>query len=199
MSTPLTATWRIVQPYTIQSQTHRSVVYVRNAELSGGVYKIHTRATDALDLDWALADNALVESMSYQTPTGAAFADAVLQQLSGIVWVPIATHTPSFTDHSSGSYTPGSQSTLVLRDTLFRKVRHLVMEGNQAAPWHAVTLASMTTSEANYCKQFTSSFSLTNAPYNWMVGRGNTYLSTASLVGHTMSLNKKLRRRRGLT
>lgn len=199
MSTPLSATGRIVIPYTVSNLLHQAHFYVRNPTLVGSVYQINSRATDANDTLWTDAADGLVESMSYLLPaTVTAFSDAVLQIISGTIWNPVSTFTPTATLHLSGSYHPGEQGTLVLRDVNFKKVKVVMMEGNQTIPWHWVDLASMTTEAANFAKQFTSSYTVSHAPYLWMVGRGDQYLRTSSLVGFTIALNRKIRRARGI-
>lgn len=200
MSTGLLATGRITIPYTVSSLTHKFRVYVRGLTATGGTFNINSRATDANDTVWTDAAHDLAQSFSWLMPTGWSMADAILEKLVGGIWLVQATATLTITDHASGSAGLGWQDTFVARDINFKKVKFVILDLNQSTLLHTVNLAGLGGSgAASFSKEFTSSKTLTNAPYNWVVGRGNQYLNTASFVGYTRTTNRRIRRRRGLT
>lgn len=198
MATPLSALGRIVFPYTISGLTHVFHAYVRNPQVTGGQWKINTRATDANDLNWEDAADALEATLANNMPTGATAGTAILQTRTGSLWLPQSFHTvPTWSPGASSK--PAVQVTIVLRDINFKKIKVVVLEGIEPAPEHETSPAGGTTNLQNLVKQFLSTFTVTNAPYNWMVGRGNQYINTAGFVGTTITLNRKVRRARGLT
>ncbi len=198
MSTPLSALGRIVQPYTIDGLTHLVHAYVRNPQVSAGQWKINTRSTDANDLNWEDAADALAESLSYLMALATTPGTAELQTYASGIWTVRSTHSVALT-HKAGTYIKSSQATMVLRDINFKKVKVVLIEGIPQPPSHFTTAATGFTDFDNYMKQWLSNFTVTNAPYSWQVGRGNQYLNTSGFVGFTTSLNRKIRRARGLT
>ncbi len=198
MSQPLIATGRLLWTYTYSGITHKLIAYVRNVQAVGGSWNINSRTTDANDLLWTLAAEALEQSVSYLLANSVAGGDVLLQTLAAGVWNTLATYSP-VTSHAVGTTVPVAQSTMVLRDTNFKKVKVVVMEPNQAAPQHWVSPLGGDANMDNFTKQWMSTFTVSNAPYNWQVGRGNQYLSTSPFIGITVTLNKKLRRARGYT
>jgi hypothetical protein len=82
---------------------------------------------------------------------------------------------------------------------LFHKVKIVAMEPVYGAPVHYPSFGSMPNDVSKaFVKQFTPSHTVTNAPYDWVVGRGDQYLNASPFVGFTTALNRKTRRRRGL-
>lgn len=202
MSTALSATGRITVPYTIGGFVHKFRVYVRNPLAVGGSYNINSRTLDANDIVWTDALNDLVTCTSWVMPNTVSVGDATLEHQAGGVWSPLATATPAFTNHAPGVSIQGWQVTLVMRDLLLHKVKFVMLEGGNGGLFHNSSLAAITAHEAyfgNWVKEFTASKTLTNAPYNWVVGRGDQYLNTSPLVGFTVCPNRRIRRRRGLT
>lgn len=198
MAEPLVAEGRIVFAYTVDGLTHEIRAYVRNPQESGGTWFINSRTLDENDLDWEDAADGLFASASYPIGDDVTFPDMELQIRDGVVWNLVATHTGA-SSNTSGAHKPGAQCTLVLRDTAFKKVKVVVEEPNTASPYHFLSVAAATGILDDFSKQYTPSATVTNAPYHWQVSRGNRYLNTSSFVGLTGSLNRRVRRRRGLT
>lgn len=200
MATTLSATGRITMNVTVTGFLHKLRVYARNPQAVGGSFNINSRALDNNDIVWTDALNDLCTCTSWILGTGHTMGDGVLEHYSGGVWSVYATATPVYTNHASAVPSLGWQATYVLRDLLFRKVKVELIEGAAGTLTHYASLAAMGASNtANFAKEFTASKTLTNAPYNWMVGRGNQYLNTAPFVGFTFTTNRRVRRRRGLT
>lgn len=199
MSTPLSASGRIVVPYTADGLTHRCVAYVRNPQLVGGVYQINSRTTDANDTTFAHAADGMIETMSYLFATTVAFSAAILELLSGIVWTPVATHTFGGTDHTSGTTIVSAiQQTLTLRDVNFKKVRVITMEGRFSGLAKSISTGAFGDARDTYIKQFTPLNTVPYAPYLWQVGRGDQYIQSSGLVSYIQAFNRKIRRARGL-
>lgn len=200
MSTPLSATGRIILPYTVGTLTHKFRVFVRNPQVSGSTFNINTRATDSNDLDWEDAADALYEVFTNLMASGFNIGDAVLEKFVGGVWIVQAVHAVSGTNNAGGTVGEAWQQTLVLRDLQFHKLKLVVLGGNAITLRHYPSLSAMTTTAAAlFTKEFTPTNTLTNAPYNWVVGRGNQYIAPSGVVGMTFAPNRKLRRRLGLT
>lgn len=200
MTTALSATGRITIPITVIGFTHKLRVYCRNPTVAGATFNINSRATDSNDTDWEAAAHDLQQTVSYLYQAGTTYGDAILEHYSGGVWSVLATKTESITDHGSGTNSIGNQITMVLRDLLFHKVKVVILEGFSATLFHYSSYPSIGAGAVqNFVKEFTSNKTLTNAPYNWMVGRGNQYLNTSPFVGLTGTSNRRVRRRRGLT
>lgn len=199
MATALSATGRITLSYTITGKTHKAHFYVRGLTAVGSTWNINSRTLDANDIDWTSACDKLVEALSNWMASGQTWNDAVLEQLSGLVWLPRATHTPSFTNHGSSTAALGWGCSLVLRDINFKKIKVLILEGNQGTLSHQSAYANLAGGNLAAVKEFTANKTLNPAPYDWMVGRGNQYINTTPFVGTTVSPNRKLRRARGLT
>lgn len=200
MAVPLSATGRITIPITFSNYTHKMRVYCRNPQVVGATYNINTRATDANDEAWTDAVNGLVEATSYLYANTATFGDASLEIRSGTVWTLAANFTPSGATHFTGTNYVGWQFTWVLRDVNLKKVKLVQLEGNYNALMHVASYSGFGAGTwLSFVKEFTSNKTLTHAPWNWMVGRGNQYLHASSFVGLTVTPNRRTRRRRGLT
>lgn len=197
MATPLIPTARIRFPTVEGGLTHVSHFYVRNATAVGSTWNINTRATDANDLDWVNAAQGLADALSYAYGTARTAGAVSLEQLSGGVWVPLAFTTVTLTNKVGGGL-DAEQITMTFRDKTNKKVKVIILEGNQAPPQHLVDPAAGDANFDNLIKQFMSTFTVTNAPYNWLVGRNNQYLATSPFVAATVTLNRKVRRARGL-
>lgn len=199
MAQTLLATGRITLPITVDGLLHKLRVYVKNPTASGGSYNINSRTSDLNDQLWTTAAEDLASSISYgQGVTAVSVGDAYLESRSGLIWTTLAFHTCGL-NNALGTYAPGTQQTMVFRDTAGYKVKIIALEGNLNAPYHNGSYSSLTSTQLALIKQFTAAYTLTNAPYLWMVSRGNRYLNSASYVGLTIALNRKVRRRRGLT
>lgn len=200
MATTLGAVGRIVIPYTFSGISHALRVYVRNPQVVGGTYNINSRTLDENDEDWTLCADDLATAFSYVAGTDWVFGQARLELRDGLLWSIGALHTLSMTNHAVSSAPYATQFTLVLRDILFRKVKVVALETVPLWLNHDVSWAGMVNAnEKAFAREFLSNHVLTHAPYIWMVGRGNQYLNLTGFVGATASVNRRIRRRRGLT
>jgi len=199
MSTTLAALGRITIAYQVDSTfTHKLRAYVRNPQLVGSTWMINTRTTDSNDLDWAGAANGLMETLTYLMSLASLFGAALLETRSGSVWQPRATAAFSRTHHGSGTLQPASQFTLTLRDTLFRKVKVVVLDGIYPGLAKSTDPNAGIGASDSFNAQFQSTYTVGGGPYTWLVGRGNTYLAVNPVVSWVAATNRKIRRARGL-
>lgn len=199
MSQPLVATGRIVFLYTVQGIQHHSIAYVRGLTQVGSVWQHNSRTLDANDQIWTDSVNGFFEGMSYLYSAAWSADVALLQNYASGVWNPLATATFSGTNHSTGSgWASGLQSTLTLRDSAFKKMRVIAMEGNFPGAYKSTSTNYFGDARDNFIKQWTSSYTVTYAPYIWQVSRGNRYTAAVSLVSYVQAYNRKIRRRRGI-
>jgi hypothetical protein len=189
---------RIVVPVTIDGLTHVSRYLCRNPQVSGGTYNINSRALDANDIDWVAALARVTLALSNVMPTGAVWGSAHLEKFDGSVWTALAFHTP--TDATTGTgYSKATQMTAVFRDTTDKKLKLVWIEMTKPAPQHFVSATAGDGDEDGLLAPFVAGGGNASDPYNWMVSHRDTYLNTSPFVGFTISLNRRVRRRRGLT
>jgi len=199
MATTLAALGRITISYQVDSTfTHKLRAYVRNPQLVGSNWMINSRTTDSNDLDWTFAADGLMETMTYLLTLAALFGAALLETRSGSVWQPRATFTFTRTHHGSGTLQPAAQYTLTLRDTLFRKVKVILLDDIYPGLAKSTDPDAGIAASDNFNLQFRSGATVTAPPYSWMVGRGNTYLAVSPVVSWVAATNRKMRRARGL-
>lgn len=196
MPAPVNRTGRIELQYVVDGLPHSMFVNVRNIQVGGTSFRINTRATDSNDLNWEDAADGLAESVSYLMGSAAVAGNAVLEELSGVTWVPKSVHATSLT-HKTGSYGPAAQWTQTMRDKLFYIVKVQLMEPAVGVPFRTVGLYGTTSGWRSCQIQFTKDFTVTNAPWNWMVGLSDQYLLDDPIIAATATLNRKERKRRG--
>jgi len=199
MATTLAALGRITISYQVDTVfTHKLRVYVRNPQLVGAIWTINSRATDANDTYWGDAAEGLQETLTYLLSAAAIFGASLLETRSGSVWQPRDTHGFARMHHGAGTLQPASQFTLTLRDTLFRKVKVVVLDGTYPGLAKSTDPAAGPASSDGFNAQFMAGATVSVPPYTWMVGRGNTYLAVSPVVSWVAATNRKMRRARGL-
>ena len=198
MSVTIVASGRIVASYAVDGLNHKAHAYVRNAQLVGSSWMINSRATDSNDKLWSNAAQGFMDALSVILKTAnTTWGDASLETYAGGIYTVRATATITPVG-ANDQLVLASQSTLVLRDTSFNKVKVEVMEAGTPTPFHTTSKTGGNATVDLFVSYFTADHGNTNDPYNWMVGRGNQYLNTSPFVGWTTTYNRKLRRARGL-
>lgn len=198
MATALAATARIVTNYEVSGILHTHHAYIRGLTLVGGVWMHNSRALDNNDQVWTDSAQAIASTIGAVMVSAVVFGTSILQKLISGVWQPEDVSTPTVSP-SGGALAPASQITVTLRDKLFHKVKITVMEANQLPPQHWIDPLGGAANLDTFIAQFLPTFTVSNAPYGWLVGRGNQYLADNPFVAATLTYNKKMRRRRGLT
>lgn len=197
MATPLAATYRIHVPYISGGRPHSLRHYCRLAT-SGTHPLIHVRSGDT-GIDWRDAATRLAGNISNSLPSGASIGTLLLEQLIGLTWVAVDSASPG-TITFSGTLYPATQATCVLRDTAFKKVRAELLDINYPAPahWPGVPSGTGTGGLINWTTGYTVAAASPDDPYNWMVGRSNSFLQDNPIAGLTVDLNDRIRRDAGL-
>ena len=198
MAQPFIATNRIHWQYIIGGLTHDAHLFCKGVGGALGSRTLTYRDASVVPVQTAV--NVLAAAWSQLMPTGYSFGDFRLENKVGVAWVLLETFTPTFTDASSGSSAVASQATLVLRDTHPYPIKVVVLEGNVNPPSHFVSEPAITPSQLrNFVDLFTHFGVNPNRPFEWVVSRDENYISpSGDLVGVTMTLNRRVRRDRGL-
>lgn len=196
MTVPLTATGRITWNYTVNGQAHKARVFTKAPSLVGGAYYLDSRTTPA-SLIWEDCADKLTDAMTEIMGTGYTAGQAVLEHRVGSLWSTLAVHSiPTVT--RSANAQPATETTLVLRDTAFHLVKVILLEGLETPPQHSVDPAGGDATMDLLIGAFLPTAPNAEDPYNWQVGRSNLFLNTTPFVAFTVTLNRKIRRRRGL-
>ena len=197
MAQELLATARLVATYTIAGLTHKHHAYARGLTPTGGSYNINSRALDENDIVWSDAAAGLTETLSYLLGDEAEFGDVILQELVDNTWQDLDTASPG-TDHGAGDSQFGAEAIMTLRDTAFKKMRIIVMEPATVVPQHITTPGGGAANWDNFILQYTAGVTVFFGPYGWQVSRGNRYIKDPGFVSANGSINRKLRRARGV-
>jgi hypothetical protein len=197
MSTALSATGKIVIPYTYSGISHKMSMYCKNPTLVGGTYNINSRTLDANDIVWTDAAQQLAQMLVQFTANASGVGQAVLQHWESGLWIPKAYYTVTPTGQTSGQQIC-TELTYVLRDKLNHPVKVVMLEGVEVPPQHWVNPLAGSAVLDSISHMLMDTTINANSPFAWAVGRGNQYLADTPIVGITLSFNRKLRRRRGL-
>lgn len=198
MTTPISADWRIQFPYQVNSLTHVITHYcdvVASGDVTG--FNVVDRlgsntigVSEAIDNWWVNADNIMQASA---TTIGA----AILQQRVGLAWFPNAVYTPVTTLTETDPVILTSYTMLTMRDTLFHRIRGLMMETTGDVPSYTQSPTGFGANYDAYIAGFVTPTVVANmTPWLWVMGRSGLYIG--SFVSATIALNRKLRRERGL-
>lgn len=188
---------RIKIPYTVNGLDHELHMYVSNPTLSGATWEIGINPTFGGTSNWATAAQGLADHMSYALGTGTTPGTALLQEWSTTGWI---THTSASVTfpNVSGSQILATQITVTLRALDNSRPKIVLMEGNQAAPFHTLS----PTGGAGGMDSFIDGFlgtSLTAArPWFYMVTMHGIFLNVSSFVAVTTTYNRTMRKARGL-
>lgn len=197
MTNPMAATGRIRVHYTISGLTHTVSVFCRNVQNQSGSYFINSRTLDENDVPWIYAADRLVNSLQAIMPAGVTYSVAELQEYDGLIWTTTDTHalTPA---EAFGTSVPAGQLTLTFRDKTNYHVKLVVMETQEAPGAKVISPTGGDSDLDALVAAWTSTVGNANDPFAWAVGRSNQYLAASPFISATVSLNRKLRRARGM-
>jgi len=199
MSQPLVATSRISIPYIVDGENHIARVYVVK---SGSSVPYGVVLSDASTISFADAAQGVWDAMQFafsDNGTQVSVPTAVLESLVGSAWLPLEFAVLTGHGRSGGEDYHARQTTLVYRDTSYKKVKIVLMEGRFRDPEHVVAPSNSTSNLNGLLGAFAGFQTITNDPTEFVVGRSENYLlGTSGAVGATVALNRKIRRRRGL-
>lgn len=188
--------YKLRNNWSIGAFSHRMDIWLVNVVYNAGQYAIVSRVENEL-LAWEDCADRLADIIAADSSSAYAQGNAELWQRNGLVWNLIDTHVPTPTPTGASFNTPGSQSTIVLRDTNLNKFKIVLMELHEAAPQHFESptggaagfdalIASMVTAGGN---EFD--------PYKYMASKYAFFVKEGGFVGCTVDLNRKVLRARG--
>lgn len=197
MSTPLSATHRLVFNYRVGSLDHVAHHYcglVASGDPSG--YDVQRRppfvtlgVSDAVDRLWTLL-------APLYNAANTAFGQVELQELSGTAWLPLGFYQTAVTASSAVAYWPCSQLTMVLRDLAFHKIKAVWLESILTPPSKTNVVTGFGTLFQALAEGYTTPGASNDNPFMWVRGRSDLNINTfVSMVG---ALNNRLRRERSL-
>jgi hypothetical protein len=193
---PLIATDRIRMRYIIDGLSHDMRHYV-HVQDSAGVDSTLAHRGGGSGVLWTDDVQFLWDVWRSIFHSGTTSADVLLEHKDGDVWNPIAGYTATGAG-SQSVYNKAQQTTIVLRDQFFNKLRIVGLESNQGYAGHDVDGSGLTTALSNIVLAYTTSTD-TNAMYNWIRSRSDILVAnTGGAVGVTLDSNNKIRRARGL-
>jgi hypothetical protein len=198
MSTPLTAIFRIVLTYPVASLSHKVRIFCNSPDTA---QPYHVIQRDTTQITFPAAAQGLWDAVrrAYPSSVLGSSVQAEFQTLNGVSWNTVETTTVASNGLATGAGTIyGEQTTINLKDTLFRPVRVLLMETND--PFNnRVTFPTNVNAGQGTALEFTSGFTVTNPPFKWAMGRGTAYLAASgTLTSVVFSSNRKVRRARGI-
>jgi hypothetical protein len=190
------ATARITVPYIVDGRTHKARMFVRGLTLVGSDWMINSRALDANDTLWTDAADSFAHAISELAPSTSTVGVALLEKLTGLVWVTQDTHTLAWSPSAQPTKV-GSQCTLTLRETNGYKAKIIVLDTYQAPPQKIKTPTGGDSNMDAFIEAFTVGAANAHEPYHVMVGASNNYLAGTAFVSMSVFLNRKVTRRAG--
>lgn len=197
MAATFAATHFIDIPYTVATITHHYRAFVRNAQLVGGSWYHNSRTLDENDLLVSDSMDRIAALMSKIYDSATVWGTAQLFEKTGLTWVPVYAHAITETGEAA-SHVNTVQVTATFRDRLFYHVKVVFMEPNIYAPDKTLLPTGFSTEMDNCMPYFAATVSDPNDPYNWLVGRSNQFLATSPFISMVATINRKIRRARGL-
>lgn len=198
MAQPFTATWRITWPYLVAGVAHKLRQYVNSdGSVVAGVIQIFDR--NLTPFNWTAAAQQMVDQLSNNMlDQSTSYGAALLENRTGSLWNLMATATVSPSGSLAGVKS-ATQYTIVLRDSLFNKMKVILLDAAWPAPAHyTVPTGGADAHERSFMAALAAAGS--NIPFDFIVSRSGHYVAASGgFVGSTIALNRKVRRRRGLT
>lgn len=196
MSTPLTATDRVVLTYQVLGLQHRLVSYCSQGAPISGEPSLITRDGSST-IVWNLLAQFQWEVLRSLLDPSTPPASAQLETRSGIIWNPVSGQSLLHNGAAGGS-SEASQLTVVLNDTAFKKIRVIAMEPSLGYAGHSPSGIGVSGPIDAFVLAYTT-MTDPDCPFEWVKSRGDRYiLSSGACRGATLDTNDKLRRARGL-
>jgi hypothetical protein len=198
MAQPLIATFRMVITPLVHSFSHKIRVYVDSTDIVAPFQLINR---DSTTVSFQLAVQGFWDAIrrGYLAATTGAATTAVLEQRIGTAWIPVEFATLTGNGQSTETGTEyGQQTTITLRDATFKKVKVVMLETPEPFNNRGTSVAN-TNSAGGVAQEFTAAHTVTNPPFDYVVGRSAQYLAnTGTFVAWVSSSNRKVRRARGI-
>lgn len=195
----VTGMGRIVVPYVISGLVHKFRLFCKQPTVGGTTYQIWSRTATGPNLDWEPVAEDMAAMLSNVLPGGTTPQAAYLEKWTGTVWQLLEVHTVTL-PNLSGAEAPGWQFTAVFRDTGNEKLKAVIMEPPYSNAFHWTTLLGGAAIFDAFLKEWNETTkTLTYPPWNWATSHRQVFVhGTSPFVGGTTTLNRKVRRARGL-
>jgi hypothetical protein len=184
-------------PYVVDGLTHRSHEFTKPAVVGGASYQIPVQGGGA-NINWEDAVDVYAAFLSFIMATATTPGVATLEQKVSGSWLVKSSHTPAFSN-AAGTYIKATQLTIAMKDTGNNIMKTIQLEGPFDLPRH---WASFSAVPSGAIKDALTGFDSTNTgatnPYKWMVSGQELHLRSSPIVGVTTTLNRRVRRSRGL-
>jgi hypothetical protein len=197
MSEPTSGVGRITIPYTVSGLSHVLRMYTDHPTLAGSDWMIPVRPSVGGTIDWADAAESLANAMSSALPTGTTVGAALLEEYSATGWLPRATATVTM-PNLSGNASLAAQVTLTLRATDFTRPKVVLMETNQAVPFHYDSPTAGAGGLDAFIAEFLNVGVTANRPWFVQTTMHGLFVQESPFVSVGGTYNRKLRRARGL-
>lgn len=197
MSEPTIGVGRITIPYIASGISHVCRMYVDSPVAAGATYNLGLNPAIGGVADWADAAQGFASAISYGLATGTTPGTALLEEYSATGWLPRDTAAVTF-PNLAGSVVPAAQVTLTLRALDFTRPKIVLMEGSEAIPFHYTNPTGGPGGLDNMIDPFLGSSSVSSRPFAFMTTMHGIFLLVDDFVAVTGTLNRKLRRARGL-
>lgn len=198
MSQPLIATYRITFSYTVLGLLHKFRAYCKPVAVGVQPWVLRDRNGAATALNWAnIAFDAWRDYFANQYPPSVTGAAAVLENFQSPLWVPLDFTTIAQAGGSGDAINPTQQSTWVIRDTAFKKIRVIWLETTAPFLGHSANGLGLYVESTPVTHAYDGTVTVDQAPFQWQVSRGDRYvLAAGSVAGLTYDQNRKLKRAR---
>ncbi len=199
MSQPLLATARLEFLYVVNSFNHRLNTYMAYNDVLGQ-HQMNDRDGITTVL-WTLGAQYLWDKVRgvYSAAGLPAAAQVSLFSRSGSIWNLIDVAALTGIGSGSGTVALANQSTWVVRDTAFKKIRFVLLEDLYGYAFHVQNGISGSAPLDDVTKMINGTDTNASAPFRWMKSRGDRFIAaTGSIAGLTQDLNDRLKRARGL-
>jgi len=188
---------RVTIPYTIAGVPHITRLYVKQPTATGGTYNIFGRFSVTADIPWKDAADGMAEAISNVIPAAISPDTVLLEQFDGLIWVLRETHTTTFPNIGGTSQVAG-QITVSLRDAAGLQAKLVILEGNQVYPTKFTSPTGGAGGMDALILEFTSGATLSPSPWVTVVSHREQFLQSAPFISAVITMNRAIRRRRGL-
>ena len=198
-ATPITPSHRLEFDYTVDHSLHKLHMYLETVA-SGDVTGFDTVARSGhlgVGLHTAI-DRVWTKLAPLFQGASTTFGQVLLASHVGSEWIPLMVYTTAIGASSVVSYAPAVENVFVARDSSYERLNFTLLETVGAAPYHASSYGVLAGPFAGIADMLgNAAGTATDAdPYSWQKSRGGRYLASWQSV--TASLNRRLRRKRGL-
>lgn len=198
--TPITATHRIVFPYTVLLLPHVHRLYL-HAVTGGGTSGFNTSPRTghgAVDVQAAMTAvwNNLLNIFDV-TGASTVFGNAILEERSGTTWNPVYVESNSVQPTGSSTPIQAAMVQVSLKTVDFKRYNVVILEPDIAFPKKVTAVSALSTPDRHFVDFYAGTGTPTDTDaYAWSVSRGNAFVG--SFLSWVTDTNERTRRERHL-